>query len=100
MASNRPVQTLQDLRGVIAVAVDGRRSLLSSLFEELNGRDGPVGRITSVAFSSASRASGVPEDEASRPCQILTQEGSEVVSDCCWDVVFVRGAKLPRCASS
>lgn len=44
VASNRPVQTLQ----------------------ELNGRDGPVGRITSVAFSSASRASGVPEDEASR----------------------------------
>ncbi|CAE7559580.1 CFAP57 [Symbiodinium natans] len=44
VASNRPVQTLQ----------------------ELNGRDGPVGQITAVAFSSASQASGVPEDESSR----------------------------------
>ena len=35
--------------------------------QELQGRDGPVGPLSAVAFSSANVASGVPDDPNSRP---------------------------------
>eukprot|EP00439_Symbiodinium_sp_Y106_P008412 s7547_g1.t1 len=66
VASNRPVQTLQDLTATCFASSQPQEHGLLCVRQELNGRDGPVGRITAVAFSSASRASGVPEDEASR----------------------------------
>ena len=33
----------------------------------MQGRDGPVGPLSAVAFSSANVASGVPDDPNSRP---------------------------------
>ena len=73
VASNRPVQTLQDLTATCFASSQPQEHGLLCVRQELNGRDGPVGRITAVAFSSASRASGVPEDEASRPGQVFTR---------------------------
>ncbi|CAK9040854.1 unnamed protein product [Durusdinium trenchii] len=56
-ATNRPVQTL----------------------EELHGRDGPVGPLSAVAFSSASIASGVAEDSNCRLCVSSTGHYAQII---------------------
>lgn len=56
-ATNRPVQIL----------------------EELQGRDGPVGTLTAVAFSSATMASGRAEDPNSRLCVASAGHYAQIV---------------------
>eukprot|EP00913_Durusdinium_trenchii_P014941 g14015.t1 len=56
-ATNRPVQTL----------------------EELHGRDGPVGPLSAVAFSSVSIASGVAEDSNCRLCVSSTGHYAQII---------------------
>ena len=56
-AVNRPVQSL----------------------EELQGRDGPVGPLSAVAFSSASMASGVAEDANCRISVASTGHAAQII---------------------
>jgi len=53
--------------------------------QELQGRDGPVGPLSAVAFSSANVASGVPDDPNSRPATSGGRVGKGRGGGCgCW----------------